>query len=267
MSTQPQPRTPEQALRDRRVLVVEDDPTVREVACDYLRSAGYVVAAVADGVAALRSIERTPPDLVVLDRMLPGIDGLEVCRRLRAKSSIPVLLLTALGAPEERIEGLEAGADDYVVKPLSPRELVLRVTSILRRTITELSPEAPFELGDFAIDPSNRSVRRGGRPLALAAREFDLLAFFLKHPHQVFRRDQLLRSVWGWEFGDLSTVTVHVRRVREKIEDDPTRPRFLSTVWGVGYRFDAGGIGVGGADVAATDTAEVDTADTAGTGG
>lgn len=226
-------------VRDRRVLVVEDDPTVREVAGDYLRSAGLVVDEAGDGFSALRSAERTPPDLVVLDRMLPGIDGLEVARRLRAARRVPIILLTALGSTEDRIDGLEAGADDYLAKPFSPRELVLRVQSILRRSVNELTPEVPFVLGEFAIDPSNRTVSKSGLPLSLSAREFDLLAFFLKHPNQVFSREQLLKEVWRWDFGDLSTVTVHVRRVREKIELDPTRPRFLTTVWAVGYRLSA----------------------------
>lgn len=223
-------------VRDRRVLVVEDDPTVREVASDYLRSAGLVVDEAPDGFSALRSAGRTPPDLVVLDRMLPGIDGLEVARRLRETRRVPIIMLTALGSTDDRIDGLEAGADDYLAKPFSPRELVLRVESILRRSVSELTPESAFELGEFAIDPSNRTVAKAGVPLALSAREFDLLAFFLKHPNQVFSREQLLREVWRWEFGDLSTVTVHVRRVREKIEADPTKPRFLTTVWAVGYR-------------------------------
>lgn len=217
-------------------MVVEDDPTVREVASGYLRSVGLIVDEAVDGFAALKLAERTPPDLVVLDRMLPGIDGIEVARRLRRLHTVPIIMLTALGSTDDRIEGLEAGADDYLAKPFSPRELVLRVQSILRRSVTELTREAPFDLGEFSLDPSNRTVSRGGRPLALAAREFDLLAFFLKHPDQVFSREQLLKEVWQWDFGDLSTVTVHVRRVREKIEDDPTRPRFLTTVWAVGYR-------------------------------
>ncbi|MBT2519872.1 response regulator transcription factor [Arthrobacter sp. ISL-28] len=228
-------------LRDRRVLVVEDDPTVREVACDYLRSAGLIVDQAADGFGALRAAERSRPDLIVLDRMLPGIDGAEVCRRIRDIASTPIIMLTALGSTEERIEGLEAGADDYLVKPFSPRELVLRVQSILRRSITDITPEAAFDLGGFRLDASNRRIFKDGRLLGLSVREFDLLAFLLKHPDQVFSRAQLLKEVWQWSFGDLSTVTVHVRRVREKIEEDPTRPLFLTTEWGIGYRLSVQG--------------------------
>ncbi|MEP6478390.1 MAG: response regulator transcription factor [Rhodoglobus sp.] len=223
-------------LVDRRVLVVEDDPTVSEVAATYLRAAGFIVDQVSDGFAAIEAVERLSPDLIVLDRMLPGIDGAEVCRRVRAKNSVPIVLLTALGSTEDRITGLEAGADDYLTKPFSPRELVLRVQSILRRSVSEYAPELAFELGPFGLDPSARIITKYGAELALSAREFDLFSFLLKHPRQVFNREQLLRSVWHWEFGDLSTVTVTVRRVREKIEDDPTAPVILSTVWGVGYR-------------------------------
>ncbi|WP_426975692.1 response regulator transcription factor [Pseudarthrobacter sp. O4] len=230
-------------LRDRRVLVVEDDPTVREVACDYLRSAGLIVDQAIDGISALTAAERTRPDLIVLDRMLPGINGAEVCRRIRARASTPILMLTALGSTEERIEGLEAGADDYLTKPFSPRELVLRVQSILRRSVTDITPEAPFVLDGFRVDASNRRIFQDGRLLVLAVREFDLLAFLLKHPDHVFSRAQLLKEVWRWDFGDLSTVTVHVRRVREKIEVDPTKPRFLTTEWGVGYRLSVPGTG------------------------
>lgn len=230
-------------LRDRRVLVVEDDPTVREVACDYLRSAGFIVDHAADGFSALKAAEHTRPDLIVLDRMLPGISGAEVCRRIRDNASTPIIMLTALGSTEDRIEGLEAGADDYLAKPFSPRELVLRVQSILRRSITDITPEAPFDLGCFRVDASNRKIFQDGRLLGLSVREFDLLAFLLKHPDQVFSRAQLLKAVWQWNFGDLSTVTVHVRRVREKIEDDPAKPRLLTTEWGIGYRLSVQGRG------------------------
>ncbi|MEA9984893.1 response regulator transcription factor [Subtercola sp. RTI3] len=233
-----QEETHNHALLDRRVLVVEDDPTVSEVAATYLRAAGFIVDAVADGFTALQRVMQTPPDLVVLDRMLPGIDGVEVCRRIRANSAVPVILLTALGTEEDRILGLEAGADDYLTKPFSPRELVLRVQSILRRSIVEFAVESPVVFGAFTLDPSARTAARAGEALALTAREFDLLAFFLKRPNQVFGREELLRAVWGWTHGDLSTVTVHVRRLREKIEADPTHPLVLATVWGVGYRLE-----------------------------
>lgn len=223
------------------MLIVEDDPTVLEVASTYLRSAGFVVTAAADGFTALQLAASSSPDLIVLDRMLPGIDGAEVCRRIRAESAVPIILLTALSSTDDRIDGLEAGADDYLTKPFSPRELVLRVQSILRRSVNELTPEAAFTLGPFSLDPAARIIHRDGRELSLSAREFDLFSFLLKHPRQAFNREQLLRAVWHWEFGDLSTVTVTVRRVREKIEDDPTDPVILVTVWGVGYRLDLEG--------------------------
>jgi DNA-binding response OmpR family regulator len=225
-------------LADRRVLLVEDDATVLEVASTYLRSAGFIVTTASDGFQALEIAKSTRPDLIVLDRMLPGIDGAEVCRRIRLSSAVPIVLLTALGSPDDRIDGLEAGADDYLTKPFSPRELVLRVQSILRRSVGELTPEVPFTLGPFALDPAARTITRDGVALALSAREFDLFSFLLKHPRQAFNREQLLHSVWHWDFGDLSTVTVTVRRVREKIELDPTNPLILVTVWGVGYRLD-----------------------------
>lgn len=232
--------TPWRGLLDRRVLVVEDEPTVAEVAATYLKAADFVVDTVGDGFAALRQVQSTPPDIIVLDRMLPGIDGVEVCRRIRATSTVPIILLTALGSEDDRILGLEAGADDYLVKPFSPRELVLRVQSVLRRSVTEFAIETPVEYGGFALDPSARVVHFNGEALVLTAREFDLLAFFLKRPNQVFGRADLLRAVWGWSHGDESTVTVHVRRLREKIESDPGHPQILSTVWGVGYRFEVG---------------------------
>jgi DNA-binding response OmpR family regulator len=229
-------------LVGRRVLLVDDDPTVAEVASSYLRATGFVVEEARDGFAALQAAERMAPDLVVLDRMLPGIDGLEVFRRLRERMSAPVILLTALGSEDDRIAGLEAGADDYLAKPFSPRELVLRVQSVLRRSIGEFTPESPLEYGEFRLDPSARLATRAGVELSLTAREFDLFEFLLKHPNQAFSREDLLRTVWGWTYGDLSTVTVHVRRLREKIERDPRSPVMLTTVWGVGYRFTMGGV-------------------------
>ena len=226
------------ALADRRILVVEDDETVREVVTTYLEAAGYIVDEATDGFTALDAITERTPDLVVLDRMLPGIDGVEVCRRIRARADIPVILLTALSGQDDRIDGLEAGADDYVTKPFSPRELVLRVQSVLRRSVTEFTPESPFHIGAFFLNPSARIIEKAGEALTLSAREFDLFSFLLKHPGRAFTREELLSAVWGWQIGDLSTVTVTMRRLREKVEDEPTSPRILSTVWGVGYRLD-----------------------------
>jgi DNA-binding response OmpR family regulator len=225
-----------------RVLVVDDDPTVAEVVLGYLRRDGFEAAHAADGLAALALAAAAPPDLVVLDLMLPGIDGLEVCRRLRAeRPDLPVIMLTARGEEEDRIAGLEVGADDYVVKPFSPKELVLRVRSVLRRGEQREEPDAPAAVvvdGDLRLDPRARTASLAGADVALTTREFDLLAFLLAHPGRALRREDLMREVWGWEFGDQSTVTVHVRRVREKVEADPANPVRLVTVWGVGYRWD-----------------------------
>lgn len=224
-------------LVDRRVLVVDDDPVVVGVVCDYLLAAGLRVERAGDGAAALESVRRGPPDLVVLDRMLPGTDGLEACRRIRASGhDVPILLLSALGATEDRIAGLEAGADDYLTKPFSPRELVLRVASVLRRHLSAPSREAAVTVGMFLLDPAKREIARDGVPLTLTQREYDLLAYLLTNPDRTFSRAELLRAVWRWEHGDQSTVTVHIRRLRERVEDDPARPRLLETVWGVGYR-------------------------------
>lgn len=222
-----------------RVLVVDDDPTVSEIVANYLDRAGYLVDLAADGHAAVARAAAVRPDLVVLDLMLPGLDGLEVCRRIRTQGPLPVIMLTARGDEDDRILGLEVGADDYVTKPFSPRELVLRVGSVLRRAGSP-PPAAGSWLraGPLALDPTARRATRDGDELALTIREFDLLAFLLRHPGRVLGREELMRRVWGWEFGDLSTVTVHVRRLREKVEDDPARPRLISTVWGAGYRFD-----------------------------
>ncbi|GLW55720.1 DNA-binding response regulator [Kitasatospora phosalacinea] len=241
----PAPAGPPQPAR---VLVVDDDPTVGEVVAGYLTRAGHLVERAEDGQRGLDLAERHRPDLLVLDLMLPGLDGLEVLRRLRARpdradrADLPVVLLTARGDEADRVLGLELGADDYVTKPFSPRELVLRVQSILRRARTAPADgAAPLRSGDLALDPRARRAHRGGRELTLTAREFDLLAFLLRHPGTVFSRQELMQRVWGWDFGDLSTVTVHVRRLREKIEDDPGAPELISTVWGVGYRYDPAG--------------------------
>jgi DNA-binding response OmpR family regulator len=226
-----------------RILVVDDDLTMGEVVGEYLRDAGLEARHAADGPSALSVAEQWPPDLVVLDLMLPGIDGLEVCRRLRAahgsQQALPVIMLTALGEEADRVLGLEAGADDYVTKPFSPRELALRVQAVLRRAAAaQAPPPQPFRAGRFEVDVAARRIRRDGHELALTIREFDLLAFFLIHPGRAFTRAQLLEQVWGWSYGDLSTVTVCVRRLREKTEDDPASPAHLQTVWGVGYRWE-----------------------------
>ncbi|ROP38601.1 response regulator transcription factor [Saccharothrix texasensis] len=224
-----------------RVLVVDDDVTVRDVVRRYLELAGHEVELVGDGESALRRFAEREPDLVVLDLMLPGVDGLEVCRRLRVRSAVPVVMLTALGEEEDRIAGLQLGADDYVTKPFSPRELALRVTSVLRRSRVAASRSASVLTdGGLRVDVGARSAWLDGREMSLTTREFDLLAFFLTHPGTAFSRGELLSRVWGWEFGDQSTVTVHVRRLREKVEVDSARPVRIATVWGVGYRYDGG---------------------------
>jgi DNA-binding response OmpR family regulator len=223
------------------VLVVDDDPTVSEVVTTYLQHAGFSVQHCVDGEAALDAVSTSVPDLVVLDLMLPGIDGLEVCRRLRTKADVPVVMLTALGDEVDRVLGLEVGADDYITKPFSPRELVLRVQSVLRRTGGgSLSVEEPsvLEDGDLIVDQGAHRASKSGELLSLTAREFDLLAFFMANPGTAFTREQLMEQVWGWSFGDQSTVTVHVRRLREKIEPNPSESVRLVTVWGVGYRWD-----------------------------
>jgi DNA-binding response OmpR family regulator len=224
-----------------RVLVVDDDQTVSSVVASYLERAGHSADRITDGLAAVEAVLARPPDLVVLDLMLPGIDGLEVCRRLRAVlPELPVVMLTALAEPDDRIAGLELGADDYVTKPFSPRELVLRVESVLRR-VTAPPPgadKAILTAGDITVDPSARRATRDGMELPLTVRELDLLTFLMSHPGQAFNREQLMREVWGWTFGDQSTVTVHVRRLREKVEKDPTNPVLIQTVWGIGYRLE-----------------------------
>ena len=222
------------------VLVVDDDLTVRDVVRRYLELAGHRVALADNGEDALAWIAEHDPDLVVLDLMLPGIDGLEVCRRLRQTSAVPVVMLTALGEEENRIAGLQLGADDYVTKPFSPRELALRVSSVLRRSGGSAPSASSTDVvdGDLRLDAGARRATLAGAELPLTTREFDLLAFLMTHPGEAFSREQLLEKVWGWDFGDQSTVTVHVRRLREKIERTPAKPVRIATVWGVGYRYD-----------------------------
>jgi len=218
-------------------MIVEDDPTVLGVVSDYLASAGYRVTALADGASALRALAERLPDVLILDRMLPGVSGDELCRIARERDDrLPILMLTALDRVDDRIEGLEHGADDYLAKPFSLRELLLRVNALLRRARAP-RPTAAFEVGPFRVDPVRRAVWAAGRELLLTAREFELFHYFLTNPGRVVTRDEVLRDVWGWNFGDPSTVTVHIRRLREKIEPAPHEPRHLLTVWGEGYRF------------------------------
>jgi DNA-binding response OmpR family regulator len=225
-----------------RIMIVDDDVTLVDVVGRYLVRDGHQVECVHDGHTALRRVEEEPPDLIVLDLMLPGIDGLEVCRRLREHWPIPVVMLTALGQETDRVVGFETGADDYVTKPFSPRELALRVRSVLRRArggglLGEPAHGVVCD-GGLAVDLGAHEARLGPVLLALTSREYDLLVFLLSHPRQAFTREQLLEQVWSWSFGDTSTVTVHVRRLREKLERDPTLPRRIVTVWGVGYRYE-----------------------------
>jgi DNA-binding response OmpR family regulator len=223
-----------------RVLNIEDDPNVAEVVTRYLEREGYVVEAADDGLEGLERALSDPPDLVVLDLMLPALSGLEVCRRLRAKAPVPVIMLTARGEEVDRIAGLELGADDYVAKPFSPRELTARVKAVLRRAAGGLAAEEAGVLraGDLEVDPVAHEARLHGELVSLTAREFDLLAHLMRNPRRAYRREELLADVWGFTYGDTSTVTVHVRRLREKVEADPSAPRHICTVWGVGYRFE-----------------------------
>ena len=222
--------------RVQTVLIVDDEPIVREVVVSYLRRDGYRTLEAAEGEEACKLAESERPDLIVLDLMLPGLDGLSVCRRLRSFSQVPVIMLTARGEEADRIVGLEVGADDYVTKPFSPRELAARVRTVLRRT-TPAQTEQRLQFSDVTIDALSREVTKGGREVRLTAKEFDLLCFLASHPRRVFSRDQLMHSVWGYDVPvDTGTVTVHVRRLREKIEDRPSQPEHLQTLWGVGYR-------------------------------
>ena len=224
-----------------RILVIEDDPTVAEVVARYLAREGYRVDVESDGVSGLKRALSDLPDLVVLDLMLPGLSGLEVCRRLRDSAPVPVIMLTARGSEVDRVTGLEIGADDYMAKPFSPRELTARVKAVLRRASGALDARTgPSRVcaGDLELDATTHEVRLAGSVVDLTAKEFELLANFMRHPRRAFRREELLQQVWGFDFGDTSTVTVHISRLREKIESDPGAPRYVRTVRGVGYRFE-----------------------------
>jgi DNA-binding response OmpR family regulator len=228
-------------MSDTSILVVEDEPSIAEVVSLYLKRAGFSVKVVADGQAALDELARQVPGLVILDIMLPNVDGYSIIRWLRDRSDAPVIMLTSRRDEIDRIAGLEMGADDYVVKPFSPQELVSRVRAVLRRT--QSSPQgdadAPLVFDDLRIEPQNRAVMLGGEGLNLTVKEFDMLYWLARHPRQVFSRDQLLEAVWGLsDYIDPSTVTVHIRRLREKIERDSSNPAHLLTVWGVGYKFE-----------------------------
>ncbi len=229
-------------MNNKRILVVDDEAKIVEVLKMYFERDGFRVSTASDGNAALAAYESQQPDLVLLDLMLPQIEGLEVFRRIRAKNSTPIIMLTAKGDELDRVLGLEMGADDYVVKPFSPREVVARAKNVLRRASAPREDESagkPLAYGELQIDPRARQVQVGERQVELTSKEFDLLYFLAQHPGQVFTRTQLLDRVWGYEFfGDASTVTVHVRRLREKIETNPTEPRYVTTVWGVGYKFE-----------------------------
>jgi DNA-binding response OmpR family regulator len=228
-------------MSNGKILVVEDETSIGEVVSLYLKRAGYEVIYVQDGEAAVEVLEQTEPDLIVLDLMLPKVDGYEITHWLRSRSNVPIIMLTARREERDRIAGLEMGADDYVVKPFSPQELVSRVRAVLRRTSGTGMPgdEQAVVFDDLKVDPRTRLVTVRGEEKTLTAKEFDLLWLLVRHPRQVFRREQLLDRVWGMtEYIDPSTVTVHIRRLREKIELDPSDPQYILTVWGVGYRFE-----------------------------
>jgi DNA-binding response OmpR family regulator len=226
------------------VLVVDDDPVLADMVMRYLQRDGYEVEWVADGTMVVDCVTRNALDLVILDLLLPDRDGREICRELRRTSNVPILMLTALGGEFDRVAGLEAGADDYLAKPFSVRELVLRVRAILRRTQAADSPSERTDTiahdGDLTVDTTSGEVRRSGELVTLTGRERDLLLFLLRQPQDVFSRQQILEQVWGWSHGDPSTVTVQVRRLREKIETNPDQPERILTVWGVGYRYQRG---------------------------
>jgi DNA-binding response OmpR family regulator len=222
-----------------RVLVIDDDPNLADVVRRYLEREGFAVEVAADGRVGLDRAVASLPDLIVLDLMLPGMHGIEVLRSLRRVAPIPVVMLTARGSEEDRVTGLELGADDYLSKPFSPRELVARVRSVLRRAGGGVSSVGATVLtvGDLEVDLVAHEARRGGERIEVTAKEFDLLAHFMAHPGRAFTREELLESVWGYRIGDTATVTVHVRRLRERIEVDASNPQLLETVRGVGYRF------------------------------
>ncbi len=226
----------------QKILVVDDEPHIIELVKYNLAQEGYTVLTAHEGAEAVTKVRQERPDLVILDIMLPYVDGLEVCRQIRRESSVPIIMLTAKGGELERVVGLEIGADDYVTKPFSPRELVARVRAILRRTASEAAPaqQGPLRGGALALDPATHEVSLNGRPVDLTAKEFELLRLLLSHPNRVFTRDFLLEHIWGYDYyGSTRTVDMHISRLREKIEDDPASPTYIVTVRGVGYKFKA----------------------------
>jgi DNA-binding response OmpR family regulator len=230
-------------VKQPRILIVEDDATLSEVVARYLEREGFSVATALDGRVGLETALTNLPDLMVLDIMLPGMDGLEVCRRVRATAPIPIIMLTALGEETDRVMGLELGADDYVTKPFSPRELTARVKSVLRRAgggsaNGHSEARSSLEAAGVRVEVDSREVLVKGEPVSLTMREFELLVHLMRNPRRVLTREELFEAVWGYTIGDTSTVTVHVRRIREKIERDPADPQLIRTVWGAGYRFD-----------------------------
>ncbi|HUG87942.1 MAG TPA: response regulator transcription factor [Actinomycetota bacterium] len=226
-------------MSEQRVLVVDDEPIVREVLGRYLEREGYQVGVAADGEEAIERFAQAPPDLVVLDLMMPRLDGAGVLDWIRRRAQTPVIMLTARGEETDRVVGLEMGADDYVTKPFSPREVTARIRAVLRRAARGDGDDGRLEHGDLSIDPWARRAGLRGEALTLTPKEFDLLHHFAANPGVVFSRIELLEDLWDFAFdGDPSTVTVHIRRLREKIEDDPSHPKRLVTVWGAGYRFD-----------------------------
>lgn len=225
-----------------KVLVVDDEPNIREVVGLYLRQDGHIVLSTADGEKALELYWREHPDLVVLDLILPGLDGIEVCRRMQEERRVPLIMLTARGEEADRALGLDAGADDYIVKPFKPRELMARISVLLRETESQADQAEGGVLAadGLRMDPNTRGVVIRGTPATLTAREFDLLYYMASSPGRTFTRDELMEAVWDHEFAaEPSAVTMHVGRLREKIEVDPGQPCYLKTVWGVGYRFDS----------------------------
>lgn len=222
-----------------RIAVVEDDPTVREAVTGYLRANGYLAESYPDGVSARKALGKAVPDAVIVDRMLPGISGDELCREIRSFSDVPIMMLTALGQVDDRIDAFEFGVDDYLAKPFSLRELLLRVGALVRRAKAAQTAVGEVRAGDFVIDTLRRRVWVRGAEIALTGREYDLLLFLVRNDGRSLGREEILREAWGWSIGEASTVTVHVRRLREKVEIDPRRPDHLQTEWGVGYRFSA----------------------------